>query len=326
MSVVCNRCSVPLAPEARVCRHCHTLVHASELEQLSAGAKALEAQRAFRQAEEQWLKALRLLPEDSRQAQWIQDHVRRLSQVAAVTPAAAPRANWLKWLAPLAPIALALSKGKALLALFNLKFILSFGAFLGVYWSLWGMAFAAGFAVQILIHEMGHYIDIRRRGLPADMPMFLPGVGAFVSWNALGISLQTRAAVSLAGPLAGWMAAAVCGLLWFTTGDEIWAALGRSGAWLNLLNLIPVWGLDGGHAYLAVTRRERGVLLATTLVLFLLVGEGVLVLVALGAAVRLFTKDVPEESAPATAFYFAAVLCALTGLLRLLPGEGFGAP
>lgn len=267
-----------------------------------------------------------MLPEDSRQALWIQEHVRGLRLLPAPAAPRPGRSKWLKWLAPLAPIALALSKGKALLALFNLKFILSFGAFLGVYWSLWGISFALGFAIQILIHEMGHYIDVKRRGLPADMPIFLPGVGAFVSWNALGVSLETRAAVSLAGPLAGWMAAAVCGLLWFTTGNEIWAALGRSGAWLNLLNLIPVWGLDGGHAFLALTRKQRGMLLAATFVLFLLHREGVLILVGLGAAVRMFTKDAPEQSGPATAWYFLAVLVALTGLTWWLPGEGFGAP
>jgi hypothetical protein len=37
---------------------------------------------------------------------------------------------------------------KAILALFNAKFLLSFGAFLGVYWSLYGIAFALGFAAR----------------------------------------------------------------------------------------------------------------------------------------------------------------------------------
>src|SRR5439155_7557954 len=86
----------------------------------------------------------------------------------------------------------------------------------------------------------------KRRGLPAEMPVFLPGLGAYVRWGALGVPLETRAAVSLAGPLAGWFAAAVCALLWFHTHDRIWAALAQVGAWLNILNLIPVPILDGG--------------------------------------------------------------------------------
>jgi Zn-dependent protease len=275
----------------------------------------LEGQRDFRSAQEQWLKALPLLPEDSRQALWIQEHVRRLS--VTVPEQSPPRSKLGRWLGPLVPL---------VLALFNLKFIVGFAAFFGIYWSLFGTAFALGFVVQILIHEMGHYIDIKRRGLPADMPVFLPGLGAYVRWNALGVPLRTRAAVSLAGPLAGWMAAAVCALIWFKTGDGVWGALARSGAWLNLLNLIPVWGLDGGHAFLAVTRTQRGVLLVSSLVLLYIVREPVLILIAIGAAFRLFTRDSPEESSLATVSYFAAVLCGLTGLMWLLPGQGFGSP
>src|SRR2546429_5828250 len=33
---------------------------------------------------------------------------------------------------------------------------------------LYGAGFGVGFAALILAHEMGHYIDIRRRGLPAE--------------------------------------------------------------------------------------------------------------------------------------------------------------
>jgi hypothetical protein len=56
-----------------------------------------------------------------------------------------------------------------------------------------GWAFGLGFAALILVHEMGHYIDITRRGLPADMPVFLPGLGAYVRWRALGVPDETRA-------------------------------------------------------------------------------------------------------------------------------------
>jgi Zn-dependent protease len=318
----CSRCLAELPDEALACRHCHALVHAAALQDLSASAKAFEETKDFVHAEEQWLKALPLLPPETSQAGWIQEHIRHLRvRIPETTPA---RSRWPRWIAPAVPILVALSKGKALLALFNAKFILSFGAFFAVYWSLYGTAFALGFVIQILIHEMGHYVDIRRRGLPADMPLFLPGLGAFVRWNALGVSLETRAAVSLAGPLAGCMAAAVCAGLWFATGNGIWGALARSGAWLNLLNLIPVLGLDGGHAFLALTRKERGVLLAASLVLFIFVGDAVLFLITLGAAWRMFTQDYPTEPSRFATAYFTVVLFALAGLVWILPGHGFG--
>src|SRR5277367_6872249 len=170
---------------------------------------------------------------------------------------------------------------------------------------------------------MGHYIDIKRRGLPAEMPVFLPGLGAYVCWHALGVSNETRAAVSLAGPLAGWLSAAACALLWVKTGNALWAALARAGAWLNVLNLIPVWMLDGGQAVTALGKASRLLLLTASLALWLFLGENVFFLVAAGAAWRLFTKDVPEQSSAKITAYYLAVLAGLALVMRLMPGHGF---
>ena len=172
--------------------------------------------------------------------------------------------------------------GPILLALWKFKFLFSFVTFLGLYWQLWGAAFGIGFAVLILVHEMGHFIDIKRRGLPADMPMFLPGLGAYVKWNALGVSLETRSAVSLAGPCAGAIAAGVCYLLWHQTGYGLWAALARTGAWLNVLNLIPLWIFDGSSATNALSKLERAVVLLVSAALGYALGEWVFGLVAAG--------------------------------------------
>ena len=102
--------------------------------------------------------------------------------------AAPARRSWLRLLGPLAPLAILLVKGKFLLALFKLKFLLSFGTFIAFYWALFGLKFGVGFALLILVHEMGHFVAIKRRGLPADMPVFLPGFGAYVRWTALGVT------------------------------------------------------------------------------------------------------------------------------------------
>jgi len=108
---------------------------------------------------------------------------------------------------------------------------------------------------------MGHFVEIKRRGLPADMPVFLPGFGAYVRWSALGVSAQTRAFVSLAGPMAGCIGAAVCALLWLETGDAFWIGLASLSALLNVLNLIPIWVLDGGagHCRAQQDRTHRSV-------------------------------------------------------------------
>jgi Zn-dependent protease len=178
----------------------------------------------------------------------------------------------------------------------------------------------------ILVHEMGHFIDIKRRGLPAEMPVFLPGLGAYVRWQALGVSRETRAAVSLAGPLTGLLAAAACALVWWHTGNGIWAALARASAWLNVLNLIPVWVLDGGQAAVAMDKQERVWLLTSCVALWLLLGQSVFFLVALGAGYRIFTKDLPPKPSRATTAYFISVLTGLGLVMWLLPGQAAFGP
>jgi Zn-dependent protease len=289
------------------------------MEQMAAHARSLEAHGELQGARERWLACLPLLPAQSAQAEWIRGHVRELEASAPIQasvqrgPNATP--DWAKKLGPVGPL---------LLGLWKLKFMWSFVAFLGLYWQLWGAAFGIGFAVLILVHEMGHFIDIKRRGLPADMPMFLPGLGAYVKWNALGVPLETRAAISLAGPLAGWFASAICAVLWLQTGYGLWGALARTSAWLNALNLIPLWIFDGSSATNALSKLERAVVLLVSAALGYALGEWVFGVVALGMGVRLFTHDAPPEHSNATAAYFVAVLTALAIVLWWVPGHGTG--
>ena len=293
------------------------------MEQLAAHARSLEAHGDFHEARERWLACLPLLPPQSAQAEWIRQHVRELEtapgsgQNAPSNPGASSTPQWAKRLGPLAPIALALLKFKSLF---------SFIAFFGVYWSLWGPKFGIGIAVLVLIHEMGHFIDIKRRGLPADMPMFVPGLGAYVRWNALGVSLPTRAAISLAGPLAGWFAAAICAVLWFETGYGLWAALARTSAWFNALNLIPLWIFDGSKATDALSKLERAVVLIVSAALGYALGEWVFAIIALGMGIRLFSRDAPPEPSNSIAAYFVAVVMALAIVLWRVRGHGTGLP
>lgn len=322
----CHNCGADLPLGALACEKCHSLVHSEELIRISERAKALEAEQPLL-AKQEWLKALSLLPPSSTQSTWIRDQVLKLELSAMTAPPPEQSHSWAKKLGPLAPIAIVLAKSKTLLlALFKLKFIFSLFAFMGVYWAMWGAAFGIGFAVLILVHEMGHYIDIRRRGLPADMPVFLPGLGAFVRWKALGVTRQTRAAVSLAGPLAGFLGAAVCALLWYRTGNGLWAALARTTAGLNILNLTPVWVLDGGQAVEALGKSERFAVLAACLVCWLFLGEGIFFLVAAGTVYRLFTKDLPPQPSPSITAYFIGVLACLAAVLWMTPGQGLVGP
>ena len=313
----CPRCAREIPAGALECPQCRTLVHGDQMEQLAAHARSLEAHGDLQEAREKWLACLPLLPAQSMQAQWIHKHVAELgaSPSPQSTPASRSTPEWAKKLGPVGPI---------LLALWKFKFLFSFLTFLGVYWQLWGAAFGIGFAVLILVHEMGHFIDIKRRGLPADMPMFLPGLGAYVKWNALGVSLEARAAVSLAGPFAGALGAGVCYLLWHQTGYGLWAALARTSAWLNVMNLIPLWIFDGSSATNALSKLERAVVVLVSAALCYPRREWIFGVVAAGMAVRLFTRDAPEDHSNTTAAYFVAVLTGLALVLWLVPGQGNG--
>ena len=294
------------------------------MERTAARARALEANGSLWDAREQWQAILPLLPPTSKQAGWIRGHIRELETTIHAPGAPDTRRRWAKWLAPLGSLGVLLAKGKTFfLLLFKLKFLLSFAGFIGVYWSLWGWKFGVGFACLILLHEMGHYIDIKSRGLPAEMPVFLPGLGAYVKWQAAGVSLETRAAVSLAGPLAGWFGAAVCGLIWYQTGDKIWAALAGTSAWLNVINLIPLFILDGGQAVLALSKFERALLLAASVGLAAWLEQWTFLLVAGGMLWHLFTRDEPPQGSPKTTAYYAAVLTALAFVMRIMPNANF---
>ena len=288
------------------------------LEQLSAGARLHEESREYAEARNDWLKALELLPADSSQAEWIRDNLRRLETLAAAATAK-DRNAWARRFGPFAPLIVLLANSKFLLVLFKLKFLLSLGAFVAFYWALYGVRFGIGFAVLILVHEMGHFIEIKRRGLPAEMPVFLPGLGAYVRWTALGVSTKTRALVSLAGPMAGCLGAAVCALIWAKTGDALWLGLASLSAMLNVLNLIPIWVLDGSQAIIALNRNERIVLSAAAVLMAAYFSQPLFLLVAAGAAYRLFTKDIPQAPSHAATAYYLIVLTALGYLIALAP-------
>jgi Zn-dependent protease len=120
------------------------------------------------------------------------------------------------------------------------------------YATIWGFSFALGFVVLILVHEMGHVIALRREGIKASAPMFIPFLGAVITSKSLGKDALAEARVGLAGPILGSIGAAVCLLVYALTGRDYWRALAFTGFLINLFNLLPVVPLDGGRAMAAM--------------------------------------------------------------------------
>ena len=142
-----------------------------------------------------------------------------------------------------------------LLLLPKLKLLTTAGTMLvsiAAYALIWGFPFAAGFVVLLLIHELGHVIQLRREGIKASAPMFIPFMGALITSKSLGENALAEARVGLAGPILGSIGSAACILIWHATGNDIWRALAFTGFFLNLFNLLPVVPLDGGRAMAAM--------------------------------------------------------------------------
>jgi Zn-dependent protease len=136
--------------------------------------------------------------------------------------------------------------------LFKFKFLFTFLLAVGSYALFWGWWFGLGFAVLLLLHELGHVIQLRREGISASLPVFIPFMGAFVAMKEMPKNAYIEAKVGLAGPVLG-SAAALATLVWAEqVNSDLLRALAYLGFLLNLFNLIPVVPLDGGRAVSAL--------------------------------------------------------------------------
>lgn len=304
----CVRCGTELAPAILSCPSCHKLVHAETLARLAAEADAATRAGDASVALGRWRQALDLLPPMSEQSRVIAARVVALSRVAEEAPAAKEkRPGWAKAGTAAGVIGLALWKLKfvVVFALTKLKFLalgftkagtaFSMILSLGVYWAAWGWRFALGVILTMYVHEMGHVASLRRYGIAASAPMFVPGLGAFVRLKQTLQSPREDARVGLAGPIWGLGATVATYGSYLALGWPVLAAIAKFSAWLNLFNLLPVWQLDGGRAFAALTRNQRWGVAAACGAAYGLTKEGLLLLLLLVAAARAWRGTTPDE-------------------------------
>jgi Zn-dependent protease len=158
-----------------------------------------------------------------------------------------------KALAPLAAIGAFFAKfGVILVKLKAFTVVGSMAVSVAAYALLWGWTFAAGFVGLIFVHEMGHVVALRRRGVRAGAPVFLPFLGAFVQMKESPRSVFIEAETALAGPYVGTVGAFAVLLAGNANGSAMLRDLAFTGFLLNLFNLLPVLPLDGGRAAAAL--------------------------------------------------------------------------
>jgi Zn-dependent protease len=128
----------------------------------------------------------------------------------------------------------------------------------GGYALIWGWKFAIGFVALIFVHELGHFVEARRRGFNASWPVFLPFIGAYVSIRDARMSPWQSFWISMSGPLWGSVGAAAVWGIGEQRGSGLLQALGYVGFLLNLFNMIPIGFLDGGSIWRAIKTMQLG--------------------------------------------------------------------
>jgi Zn-dependent protease len=168
-------------------------------------------------------------------------------------PLAAPVPIIKRVTGPIVAAGVAIAKwGAILLKLKVVTVAASMVVSVAAYAWLWGWKFGVGFVLLIFVHEMGHVVALRRMGIRAGAPTFIPFLGAFVSMKEAPRSAWHEAVSGIAGPVAGSLGAAGCWWWAEQTDSGLLLALATTGFLLNLFNLIPILPLDGGRTAAAI--------------------------------------------------------------------------
>jgi Zn-dependent protease len=293
-----------------------TLTQQQEFNALVEHAKLAGQARDWLGARQAWVKALELVPPDSEEYRLTKTRIENIDLQLSDKNA------WKKWLARLGPIGtfilVTLSKFKLLLlGLTKITTLVSMLAFFAVYWSIFGWRFAAGFVLCIYIHEMGHVMALRKYNIAASAPMFIPFIGALVRMKQYPGNVGEDARVGLAGPIWGLGSAVAAWLAAITTGLPIWYAIAHTAAWLNLFNLLPIWQLDGGRGFRALTRKQRGIAGVVAIAIWAFTHQTILLLIALGAGYRLFSRDYPAEDDNVVLMQYVGLIVLLSMLMMM---------
>ena len=237
-------------------------------------------------------------------------------------------------LAPLAVVGLLLVKVKGLaLLLLKVKFLgtaLTMLVSIGAYALLFPVWFAVGLVVLIWVHEMGHVLQLKREGIEASAPMFIPFIGAFVAMKQMPKDALAEARVGLAGPVLGTLAGIATLGLYAATQNPVFLGLAYFNFIINLFNLAPLLPLDGGRAVGAMSPVFQFLGLVTMVGLFFV--APIMVFIALLGLPELWhrwkTRHTPEgrayyDIAPRHRVAVGVVYLALITSLGLLTGFTF---
>lgn len=254
-------------------------------------------------------------------------------------------AGWRRLLVPAVAILGVLSKAKGLLVPLKLLFkgpligpIVSAVVSIGAYAVAFGWQFGVGIVGMLFIHEMGHVLILRRYGVPATAPIFIPFLGAFIGMRQLPRDAVMEAYVGLGGPVLGSLGALAAFGIYQVTDHPLWLVLAYLGVLLNLFNLLPIPPLDGGRAVAAISRWIWLLGLVGLGVLIVVRLSPILLLVALFGATELWgvwrrSRTNPDyyqvplaQRLTVSAIYFGLTAFLVYALIKLAPMVYMGRP
>ncbi len=206
---------------------------------------------------------------------------------------------------PLVAIGLLLAKFKGLLLLLlKVKFVgtaLTMLLSVGAYALLFPVWFAVGIVVLIWVHEMGHVLQLKREGIKASAPMFIPFIGAFVAMKEMPKDALVEARVGLAGPVLGTLGGLATLGIYTATENPLFLGLAYFNFLINLFNLAPMLPLDGGRAVGAMSPLFWLLGIGTMVALLFVMPNPILILVAVFGGAELWrrwkTRNTPEGRA-----------------------------
>ena len=131
-----------------------------------------------------------------------------------------------------------------------ISLVISFGGY-ALFYGPW---FAVALVTMIFVHEMGHVVEIRRQGMKATAPIFIPFMGAAIFQRSHPTDALKQAEIGIAGPIAGTIGATAAFALYGSTHQPVLLLAALIGFYINLFNLIPVWQLDGAWILAPVSK------------------------------------------------------------------------
>ncbi len=201
---------------------------------------------------------------------------------------------------------------------------------IAVYAWIFGWKYAVGFVLLIFVHEMGHYIAARRRGLDVGAPTFIPFVGAWIQLKQLPHDAETEAYVGMAGPLAGSLGALAVYFAARYFDSPLLLAIAYSGFFLNLFNLIPLSPFDGGRITAVISPKLWLLGVPVLVGLFFYRPSPLLILMAILAAPHVMQALRGPQTADQHAYYttdaetrvsYAALYIGLAAFLAIMCSE-----